>query len=55
VVRKEGQAGDLIVTVDVQIPPGVTGEARDLLEKFAKLTPPPARDRIDARLRRTAG
>ena len=52
VVRKEGQAGDLIVTVDVQIPPGVTGEAKDALEKFAKLTPPPARDRIDARLRR---
>jgi molecular chaperone DnaJ len=55
VVRKEGQAGDLIVTVDVQIPSGVTGEARDLLEKFAKLTPPPARDRIDDRLRRAAG
>ncbi|MEU4156149.1 molecular chaperone DnaJ [Actinoplanes sp. NPDC026670] len=55
VVRKEGQAGDLIVTVDVQIPAGVTGEARDLLEKFGKLTPPPARDRIEARLRRAAG
>jgi molecular chaperone DnaJ len=52
VVRKEGQAGDLIVTVDVQIPAGVTGEARDVLEKFAKLTPPPARERIDDRLRR---
>ena len=52
VVRKEGQAGDLIVTVDIQIPAGVTGEARDALEKFAKLTPPPARERLDARLRR---
>ena len=52
VVRKEGQAGDLIVTVDVQIPAGVTGEARDALEKFAKLTPPPGRERLEARLRR---
>ncbi|MFC7528899.1 molecular chaperone DnaJ [Actinoplanes sp. GCM10030250] len=55
VVRKEGQAGDLIVTVEVQIPAGVTGEARDALEKFAKLTPPPSRDRLDARLRRATG
>ncbi|MBG0560482.1 molecular chaperone DnaJ [Actinoplanes aureus] len=55
VVRKEGQAGDLIVTVEVQIPAGVTGEARDALEKFAKLTPPPARERLDARLRKAAG
>ncbi|WP_430779700.1 molecular chaperone DnaJ [Actinoplanes sp. G11-F43] len=52
VVRKEGQAGDLIVTVEVQIPSGVSGEAKDALESFAKLTPPPARDRLDARLRR---
>ncbi|MEV6305799.1 molecular chaperone DnaJ [Actinoplanes sp. NPDC051861] len=55
VVRKEGQSGDLIVTVEVQIPAGVTGEARDALEKFAKLTPPPARERLDARLRRATG
>ncbi|WP_328464165.1 molecular chaperone DnaJ [Actinoplanes sp. NBC_00393] len=55
VVRKEGQAGDLIVTVEVQIPAGVTGEARDALEKFAKLTPPPARDRLEARVRKAAG
>ncbi|GIF11614.1 molecular chaperone DnaJ [Actinoplanes teichomyceticus] len=53
VVRKEGQAGDLIVTVEVQIPPGVTGEARDALEKFAKLTPPAGRERLEARLRKT--
>ncbi|MBO3742062.1 molecular chaperone DnaJ [Actinoplanes flavus] len=52
VARKEGQAGDLIVTVDVQIPATVTGEARDALEKFGKLTPPPARERLEARLRR---
>ncbi|SDT73312.1 molecular chaperone DnaJ [Actinoplanes derwentensis] len=52
VLRKEGQAGDLIVTVEVQIPSGVSGEAKDALENFAKLTPPPARDRLDERLRR---
>ncbi|MEV6342157.1 molecular chaperone DnaJ [Actinoplanes sp. NPDC051851] len=54
VVRKEGQSGDLIVTVEVQIPSGVTGEARDALEKFAKLTPPPGRDRLEERLRKGA-
>jgi molecular chaperone DnaJ len=52
VVRKEGQSGDLIVTVDVQIPATISDEARDLLEKFAKLTPPPGRERLDARMRR---
>ncbi|WP_229075467.1 molecular chaperone DnaJ [Actinoplanes sp. DH11] len=52
VVRKEGQAGDLIVTVDVQIPAVVSDEARDALEKFAKLTPPVGRERLDARMRR---
>jgi molecular chaperone DnaJ len=54
VVRRDGQAGDLLVTVDVQVPSGgsITDEARDALERFAKLTPPAARERIDARLRR---
>ena len=54
VVRKDGQAGDLLVTVEVQVPPGgsITDEARDALERFAKLTPPAGRDRIEARLRR---
>ena len=52
VVRKEGQSGDLIVTVEVQIPSGVSGEARDALESFAKLTPPAGRERLEARLRK---
>jgi molecular chaperone DnaJ len=52
VARKEGPPGDLIVTVDVQVPDGVTGEARDALERFAKLTPPAGRDRLEARVRR---
>ncbi|MCO8276469.1 molecular chaperone DnaJ [Actinoplanes sp. TRM 88003] len=52
VTRKDGPPGDLIVTVDVQIPGGVTGEARDALETFAKLTPPAGRERLEARVRR---
>jgi molecular chaperone DnaJ len=54
VVRRDGEAGDLLVTVEVQVPSGnaLTDEARDALERFAKLTPPAGRDRIDARLRR---
>jgi len=54
VVRRDGHAGDLLVTVEVQVPSSnsITDEARDALEKFAKLTPPAGRERIDARLRR---
>jgi molecular chaperone DnaJ len=52
VARKEGQSGDLIVTVEVQIPSGVSGEARDALESFAKLTPPAGRERLEARVRK---
>jgi molecular chaperone DnaJ len=54
VVRRDGQAGDLLVTVEVQVPSGtvITDEARDALERFAKLTPPAGRERIEARLRR---
>jgi len=52
VIRKDGPPGDLIVTVEMQVPDGVTGEARDALERFAKLTPPARRERIEARLRR---
>ena len=52
VARRDGKAGDLIVTVEVQVPDGVTGEARDALEKFAKLTPPAGRERLEARVRK---
>ncbi len=51
VARKNGPPGDLIVTVEVQVPDGVTGEARDALERFAKLTPPAGRERLEARVR----
>ncbi|OJF11794.1 molecular chaperone DnaJ [Couchioplanes caeruleus] len=52
VQRRDGQVGDLLVTVEVQVPTGVSDEARDALERFAKLTPNAERGRIDARLRR---
>ncbi len=52
VQRRDGQAGDLLVTLEVQVPSGVSGEARDALEQFAKLTPTAERGRIEARLRR---
>jgi len=54
VVRRDGHAGDLLVTVEVQVPSGtgITDEARDALERFAKLTPPAHRESIEARLRR---
>jgi len=54
VLRRDGQAGDLIVTVEVQVPSAVSDEARDALETFAKLTPPAGRERLEARLRRLA-
>jgi molecular chaperone DnaJ len=53
VVRRNGEAGDLLVTVEVVVPPAVPDEAREALERFAKLTPGPGRERIEARLRRT--
>jgi molecular chaperone DnaJ len=54
VARRDGHTGDLLVTVEVQVPSGtgITDEARDALERFAKLTPPAHRESIEARLRR---
>ena len=54
VQRRDGHAGDLLVTVEVQVPSpsAVNTEARDALEQFAKLTPNAERERIEARLRR---
>ncbi|SCG61430.1 molecular chaperone DnaJ [Micromonospora coxensis] len=52
VVRKDGQAGDLLVTLDVVVPATVSDEARSALESFAARTPPAAREHLDARVRR---
>ena len=39
VVRKDGQAGDLLVTLDVVVPAKVSDEARAALESFADADP----------------
>jgi molecular chaperone DnaJ len=52
VVRKDGRAGDLLVTLDVVVPAAVSDEARAALEAFAEQTPPAAREHLDARVRR---
>ncbi|PZG15339.1 molecular chaperone DnaJ [Micromonospora craterilacus] len=52
VSRRDGQVGDLLVTLDVVVPAGVSDEARAALETFAAQTPPAAREHLDARVRR---
>ncbi|WP_320067253.1 molecular chaperone DnaJ [Micromonospora sp. RTGN7] len=52
VVRRDGQAGDLLVMLDVVVPARVTDEARAALEAFAEQTPPAAREHLDAKVRR---
>ncbi|GHJ12139.1 MULTISPECIES: molecular chaperone DnaJ [unclassified Micromonospora] len=52
VVRNDGRAGDLLVTLDVVVPAKVSDEARAALETFAAQTPPAAREHLDARVRR---
>ncbi|RKN46447.1 molecular chaperone DnaJ [Micromonospora endolithica] len=52
VVRRDGQAGDLLVTLDVVVPATVSEQARAALETFAGQTPPAAREHLDARVRR---
>ncbi|MER7888969.1 molecular chaperone DnaJ [Micromonospora sp. NPDC094482] len=52
VARRDGQAGDLLVTLDVVVPARVSDEARAALEEFAEQTAPAAREHLDARVRR---
>ncbi|GGM02130.1 MULTISPECIES: molecular chaperone DnaJ [Micromonospora] len=52
VSRREGQAGDLLVTLDVVVPAKVSDEAQAALRAFAEQTPPAGREHLDARVRR---
>jgi molecular chaperone DnaJ len=52
VVRRDGTAGDLLVTVEVVVPTTVSAEAREALETFATRTPAARREELDARVRR---
>lgn len=54
VVRRDGQAGDLLVTLDVVVPARLSDEARTALEAFAEQSPPAAREHLDARVRRVS-
>ncbi|MEU1590275.1 molecular chaperone DnaJ [Micromonospora sp. NPDC005710] len=54
VVRRDGQAGDLLVTLDVVVPARLSDEARTALESFAEQSPPAAREHLDARVRRVS-
>ncbi len=52
VVRRDGQAGDLLVTVEVAVPSTLSDEAREALEAFATHAPGARREHLDARVRR---
>ena len=54
VVRRDGQAGDLLVTLEVVVPARLSDEARTALEAFAEQSPAAAREHLDARVRRVS-
>jgi molecular chaperone DnaJ len=51
VTKRQGKAGDLLVTVDVHVPPDLTDTARKALEEFAAAAPPAPRERLEAMAR----
>jgi molecular chaperone DnaJ len=53
--RGMGGAGDLLVTIEVEIPKNLSPEARKAMEEFAAHTPPASRQAVEAVLRRAAG
>jgi molecular chaperone DnaJ len=54
-VAKKSGAGDLLVTVEVAVPHGLSSEARETLGKYAAAQPDDPRPMITAALARTAG
>jgi len=54
VARRDGNPGDLLVTVEVDVPKSLSEEARKALAEFAAATPPAPRGKIDAAARRIA-
>jgi molecular chaperone DnaJ len=55
VTTRTGRTGDLLVTVDVQVPKNVSEQAKKALQEFADATPAAPRERLDAAVRRVAG
>jgi len=51
VPRRGSGAGDLLVTIEVEVPKELTPEARKAMEEFAAHTAPASRERIDAALK----
>ncbi|GAA2586958.1 molecular chaperone DnaJ [Dactylosporangium fulvum] len=48
VARRDGNVGDLLVTIDVHVPSELSEEARKALSDFAAAAPPAPRERLDA-------
>lgn len=54
VPKRDGQMGDLLVTVEIVVPEKLSDEARKALLTFAAETPSAGREHIDARVRRVS-
>jgi molecular chaperone DnaJ len=52
VPRRDGGLGDLLVTIEVEVPANLSPEARKALEEYALHAPPPARGPIEDMVRR---
>jgi molecular chaperone DnaJ len=52
VVRRNGRAGDLLVTIEVVVPRDLSATARDALATFADQAPAAPREHLEARVRR---
>jgi molecular chaperone DnaJ len=52
VTRRNGRAGDLLVTIEVVVPQDLSATAKDALATFADQTPGAPRERLEDRVRR---
>jgi len=52
VPRRDGGLGDLLVSIEVDVPTTISPEARKALEEYAQHAPPPARALIEETVRR---
>jgi molecular chaperone DnaJ len=52
VARRDGKVGDLLVTVEIEVPKELSDKAREALETLAVEIPPASREQLDARVRR---
>jgi len=52
VARRDGKVGDLLVTVEIEVPKELSDKAREALETLAVEIPAASREQLDARVRR---